>query len=210
MLGVGTALMSLDPPPHHAQLPHQTTLGLPGCSGGRHGARWCLVEGCPVSCAVLGERYAQRGAGSCPKPHSESGIRAEPSISLFASQRLPLSGLLSQGHGVCPRPNRVVLVALRQGDRDSSEESSNSKGDSSALRVCRAGPDSACGHSRRAGQPSGAPGHSSQHQAWHPGALAHVWGRSHCVVSPGIVCGPCPAPGCRLPVPPRSPPDAHS
>lgn len=64
--------LSLEPPPHHAHMPHQTAVRLPVA---QEGAGRCLVEeGCSVSCAVLGEGYAQRGARSCPKPDSESGV----------------------------------------------------------------------------------------------------------------------------------------
>lgn len=37
-------------------------------------------------------------------------------------------------------------------------------------------------------------GHHWHNQPWHPKALAHSWGGSDCVITPGNLCGPCQPP----------------
>lgn len=114
-----------------------------------------------------------REAQGLAQSHTASqGFEQNPPSYSSQARQLPLSGLLSQGHGVCPRPKRVGSVALRQGKSgDSSDERSNSSSDSSALQFCSAGPDSACGCSPQAQPALWCPGPQLAAPGMAPGGL---------------------------------------
>lgn len=169
--------------------------------GVRVGAWWRDVQ-----CALLcwEEDTPREGQGLAQSHTASLRFEQTPPSCSSKARGLPLSGLLSQGHSVFPKPNRGALVALRQGNsRDSSEERSNRTGDSSALRLCSAGPDSACGRSPQARPALRCPGPQLAPPGMAPGGLGarlgqkqpccHSWQPLWSSPSPGLQAAGAPS-----------------